>query len=93
MVRRLSIAFFLIVLLSLACWYALPKAGVDLPWFVPLLGYAVIVAGTVLPIIEEWSHLPPTPRKRSIDEVDPGPDESDLKRFGDPWLKLTDRDE
>ena len=93
MARRLSIAFFLIALVSLACWYVLPKAGVDLPWFVPMLGYAVILFGTAIPMVEEWLQKAREPKKRSIDEVDPGPGEEDLKRFGDPWLKITEGDD
>ena len=89
---RLFIAFFLIVLVTLACWYILPRVGVEFPWFVPMLCYLAIVGGTVIPMLEERSRRPPEPgpRNRSIDEVDPGPDEADLKRFGDPWLKITE---
>ena len=90
MARRLFIAFVLIALVTVLCWFVLPRTGLGLPWYVPMLGYAVILGGAMLPVIEEWSQAPAAPKKRSIDEVDPGPDKEDLERFGEPRLKFTD---
>ena len=91
--RRLFIAFVLIVVVTIVCWFALPRSGLDLPWFVPLIGYGIILLGAFLPVLEKWREEPAAPRKRSIDEIDPGPGEEDLKRFGEPRLKLTETDE
>lgn len=48
MFRRLLIAFALCAVLALAFFLLLPMFGVRLPWFVPLLAFAAILAGTVL---------------------------------------------
>lgn len=48
MLRRLLIAFALCAALALAFFLLLPMYGVRLPWFVPLLAFAAIMAGTVL---------------------------------------------
>lgn len=40
--KRLFAAFVLCAGLALVCWKLLPAAGVLVPWFVPVLGFAVI---------------------------------------------------
>jgi hypothetical protein len=44
---RLLVAGILSALLAVVCWVLLPRAGVDLPWFVPVLAFAVILAGAL----------------------------------------------
>jgi hypothetical protein len=41
--RRLFVAAVLIVLIALVCWLLLPRAGVHVPWWVPVLAFAVIL--------------------------------------------------
>jgi hypothetical protein len=91
--RRLLIAFVLVAILTVACMYVLPKAHVDLPWFVPVLGYLVIVVGVLAPAIAQMPRRRAKTPEEEIRTPDPGPSPEDLERFGDPWLKLTDRRE
>lgn len=46
--RRLFVAFLLIVLTALVCWLVLPKAGVDVPWWVPVVAFVLIAAAALL---------------------------------------------
>lgn len=77
MARRLFIALLLIVAVSVGCWLVLPRYGVEVPVWMPLGGYVVIVLASVLPMLEregaeeadEWR----TP--------DPGPSPEDIERF------------
>jgi hypothetical protein len=46
--RRLLIAFFVIIVLALTCWLLLPSIGVDIPWWIPVIGFVVIVLSALL---------------------------------------------
>ncbi len=48
MPRRLLIALILCVGLGVLCSWLLPRVGLNLPWFVPLLAFGAIFAGVVL---------------------------------------------
>ncbi len=81
MFRRLLIALFLCIALSLACWLLLPRVGFDVPWWVPLVGFAVILAGSLAPLLDREGS------EAQQDEFltdDPGPSAADLERFGAP---------
>jgi uncharacterized membrane protein YbhN (UPF0104 family) len=67
--QRLFVGFLIAVLAALACWWGGPKLGLDVPWFVPVVAFAIIVIATVLPIITSPSKDGP--------DIDPGPDPSD----------------
>jgi hypothetical protein len=51
--RRLFVAFLLTAGLALVCIKALPAAGVDVPWYVPVLGFAVILVSVLARRVEE----------------------------------------
>lgn len=46
LIRRLFVAFVLIGLTALACWKLAPRLGMDVPWWVPVTCFAIIVVGT-----------------------------------------------
>lgn len=92
MLRRLLIALPLILIVSLACWYYFPKWGVELPWFVPIAGYVVIVGGVITSTLADRAPAREPSREEQILSQDPGPSPEDIRRFGDPW-KLPDRDD
>lgn len=46
--RRLVVAFVLVALIAVLCFVVLPEYGLHLPPMVPLLGFVVIVVGTLL---------------------------------------------
>jgi hypothetical protein len=77
--RRLFIAFMVIVGLALAFYYLLPKAGLLIPWYVPILAFAVIVVSTVLRMFAGAREVP-----IDLPAETPGehPLQSDLERFG-----------
>lgn len=83
MTRRLLIAFFLIVGVSLLCWLVLPRVGYDVPWWLPMLGYVIILGGALAPSIEaamERRREAREERDEFLDD-DPGPSPADLERF------------
>ncbi|QYU66477.1 hypothetical protein J4558_16010 [Leptolyngbya sp. 15MV] len=84
MTRRLLIAFLLIVGVSLLCWLVLPRVGYDVPWWLPVLGYAIIFAGAMGPSIEAALTRQRESPASDEDDDDPGPSRADLERFGDP---------
>jgi uncharacterized membrane protein YbhN (UPF0104 family) len=67
--RRLFIGFLIAVLAALACWWLGPKLHLDLPWFVPVLAFGVIVVVTIIPLLARPAPTGP--------DVDPPPDPSD----------------
>jgi uncharacterized membrane protein YbhN (UPF0104 family) len=67
--RRLFIGFLIAIGAALACWWGGPKLGLDVPWYVPVIAFGIIVVATILPIITQPA--PPGP------DVDPGPDPND----------------
>ena len=77
--RRLFIAFMVIIGLALAFYYLLPKAGLAIPWYVPVLAFAVIAVSTVLRVIAGAREIP-----TDLPPETPGehPLRSDLERFG-----------
>lgn len=79
MLRRLVIAFALIVGLSLVCWLVLPRVGFFVPWWVPFVGYGVIVAAM---IAQSWESSRDQREQDDFLEDDPGPSRADLERFG-----------
>lgn len=48
MPRRLLIALILCVLLGALSSWLLPRVGLQLPWYVPLIAFAAIFAGVAL---------------------------------------------
>jgi len=67
--RRLFIGFLIALAAALACWWLGPKLHLDLPWYVPVLAFGVIVVVTIIPLLTRPA--PPGP------DVDPPPDPSD----------------
>lgn len=91
MARRLSIAFIVLALVSAVMWRLPADWGlVSLRWWVPLIGFVIIAAGVILPQLGQPKATTSGPEE--IDSADPGPSRADLERFGDPPLRLTDRD-
>lgn len=85
MVRRLFIAFLLIAGVSLLCWLVLPRVGFDVPWWLPLLGYVIILGGAVAPEIEaalERRRSRAEGERDAFLDDDPGPSQADIERFG-----------
>jgi hypothetical protein len=50
--KRLLVALVLCIVLAIACWVLAPRLGVALPPVAPIIGFAVIAAGTLLGIWE-----------------------------------------
>jgi hypothetical protein len=46
--RRLFIAAVVIAFLAALCWLLLPRIGVDIPWWIPVIGFIVIVLSALL---------------------------------------------
>lgn len=91
MAKRLLIAFIVLSLVSAVMWRLPADWGlVSLRWWVPLIGFAIIAAGVILPQLAQSKAV--SPDSEESDSADPGPSRADLERFGDPPLKLTDRD-
>ena len=94
MARRLSIAFVVLGLVSAAMWLLPASWGLQsLRWWVPLLGFLIIMLGVIVPAAAQMPRQRAKTREEQINTPDPGPSAEDLQRFGDPWLKLTDRRE
>lgn len=93
MAKRLFIAFVILAAASVALWLMPPSWGLlSLRWWVPLLGFLIVMLGVVIPAIAQAR-----PKEKPQEDPlaltpDPGPSPEDIKRFGDPWLKLTDRE-
>jgi len=79
--RRLLIAALLCIALSLACWLLLPRVGFDVPWWVPLVGFIVILAGSLAPLLDREG--PDADQDEFLND-DPGPSPADLERFNAP---------
>ncbi len=45
--RRLLIGAGLCALVALACWLLLPRAGLYVPWYVPVLAFGVILIAAI----------------------------------------------
>jgi hypothetical protein len=92
--RRLLIAFIVLGLVSAALWL-MPRGWglLSLRWWVPLLGFLIVLFGVVVPALSQAPRQKEKTLEEQINTPDPGPSPEDLKRFGDPWLKLTDREE
>jgi hypothetical protein len=80
MFRRLLIALFLCVGLSLACWLLLPRVGFSVPWWVPILGFLAIAGGSVATMFER---TPIADRDEFLSD-DAGPSAADIERFNQP---------
>ncbi|MDX2147009.1 MAG: hypothetical protein SFZ23_05755 [Planctomycetota bacterium] len=52
MARRMLIAFVLSAMLAVGCYVIAPRAGVYLPWFVPLVAFGAIFAAAIAPLLE-----------------------------------------
>ena len=92
MARRLSIAFIVLGLVSVALWTLPASWGLlSLRWWVPLLGFLIITLGVVVPAIAQMPRRKARSREEEINTPELGPSPEDLERFGDPWMKLTDR--
>ncbi len=53
MAFRLSIAFFVSILIAIGCWLILPNYGVYLPAWIPLLAFGVMAVACVLSELEQ----------------------------------------
>jgi hypothetical protein len=63
LLKRLVVAFVLLVVVAVASFVVLPSRGIHVPPMVPLLGFVVIVVGTVL-----GSPQPVTKKKAKTEE-------------------------
>lgn len=63
--RRLVIAFVLCVVLAIGCWVLAPRVGVALPPLVPLAGFGVIAAGTLIGV---WESRPVLDDRSTLDD-------------------------
>lgn len=50
--RRLFIAGLLSAAIAVVCWLVLPRAGVYVPWYVPVMAFAVIVVAALMRVAE-----------------------------------------
>ncbi len=48
LLRRLVVSFVLLAAVAVVCFVVLPSRGIHVPPMIPLLGFVVIVVGTVL---------------------------------------------
>lgn len=48
MIRRLFISLLVCIVLGVAAAVVLPRMGMNMPWYVPLLAFGAIFAGVVL---------------------------------------------
>lgn len=46
--KRLAVAFVLILGVAWLCYWLLPRVGADVPWWVPILCFLVIVASVIV---------------------------------------------
>jgi hypothetical protein len=67
--HRLFVGLLIALGAALACWWIGPKLGFDLPWYVPVLAFAVIAVPALVPLLTRA----PSPGPKT----DPGPDPSD----------------
>jgi len=84
--RRLFIALLFIIAFAALCWLALPRLGVTIPWWVPVIGFAVIVVSALLaPSLSERRDDDdpdaPIPFRPPEDEGE-GVSAADRERFG-----------
>ena len=63
--RRLVIALVLCVVLAIGCWVLAPRIGVALPPLVPLAGFGVIAAGTLIGV---WESRPVPDDRSTLDD-------------------------
>lgn len=59
--KRLLIALVLIIAIALVCWKLLPLAHIDIPWWVPVLAFIVIVIAALATAREETTPDPGGP--------------------------------
>jgi hypothetical protein len=88
---RLFVAFVVCGAVAWVCYRILPSVGIDVPWWIPLLGFLIITLGAVVPVIAQMPRRRAASPEEQIATPDPGPSPEDLERFGDPWPRLTDR--
>lgn len=94
MTRRLSVAFIVLGIVSAAMWTLPVSWGLlSLRWWVPLLGFLIIAFGTIVPAIVQMPRQAPKSREEAFNTPDPGPSPEDVERFGEPQLRLTNRDD
>ena len=55
MVRRLFLSFLLCCLTAIVCFYAMPRLGLPMPWFVPFLAFFAIAGATILAEVQRAS--------------------------------------
>lgn len=48
MLRRLFLGFLLCCFTAVACFYLLPRLGVNVPWFVPMIAFVAIAGATAM---------------------------------------------
>lgn len=80
--RRLLIAFLVIIALALICWILLPRIGAAIPWWIPIIAFAVIVLSALFaPGLNEDDPDGPIPF-RPIEDEGEGVSAADRERFG-----------
>ena len=84
--RRLFVALLVIIIFAALCWLLLPRLGVTIPWWVPVVGFAVIVASALLaptmgPREDDDGPDAPIPFPPPEDEGE-GVSAADRERFG-----------
>ena len=80
-------------LLSVALWVMPASWGLlSLRWWVPLLGFLIISFGVIVPGLAQVPRQRPQSLEEKFRTPDPGPSPEDIERFGEPTLRLTDRD-
>ncbi len=84
--RRLLLASFVIIVLVVVCWQVLPRLGVSIPWWVPVIGFVVIALSALLaPGLSESDDEDdpdgPIPFRKIEDEGE-GVSAADRERFG-----------
>lgn len=89
LIKRLFVALVLIGATALACWRLLPRWGIDVPWWVPLICFGVIAFSTLATIERESDDQAdeepggPLPFRPPTDDGGPeGISSADRDRFG-----------
>jgi hypothetical protein len=84
--RRLLIAFLVIAFTAILCWKVLPRIGVDVPWWVPFVGFGVILFATLGTMGRAESPVDDDPDAsipfRPADDEGDGISAADRERFG-----------
>jgi len=93
MARRLLVALILSLLISIAVYVVLPRYGVVLPAWIPLLAFAAMVAGSIAITLEKQAEEDAGEDAPATDGLyysdAPPPDPDDLVRFDEEARPIT----